>query len=208
MKLPDFAGSFGIRKKKGAQTDAFWQQAGRHEGLLYRAAFQYTGNRFDAEDLVQETYLAAFRNRYQLRDPRKIKSWLFVILRNKFLKWAGRRHPGSEQEYDEQTDDDFIDRLEIFAARDDALRTLERKATAENVHQRLKALPESYRTVLILFYLKEFSYQEIADMLEIPIGTVMSRLARGKQRLKKAFMQDAARADSRSKKVIPLARKG
>ena len=208
MKLPDFAGSFGIRIKKGSQTDDFWQQAGRHEGLLYRAAFQYTGNRFDAEDLVQETYLAAFRNRHQLRDPRKIKSWLFVILRNNFLKWAGRRHRGSEQEYDERTDDDFIDRLEIFAARDDALRTLERKATAESVHQRLKALTEPYRTVLILYYLKEFSYQEIADMLEIPIGTVMSRLARGKQRLKKAFMQDAARADSRSKKVIPLARKG
>ncbi len=208
MKLPDFAGSFGVRKKKGPQADAFWQQAGRHEGLLYRAAFQYTGNRFDAEDLVQETYLAAFRNRQQLRDQGKIKSWLFVILRNLFLKRAGRRQAGSDQEYDDRIEYDFVDSLVIFAAREDAQRTLERKATAEHVHQRLKTLSEPYQTVLILFYLQEFSYQEIADMLEIPIGTVMSRLARGKQRLKTAFIQDAARAESRSRKVIPLSRKG
>lgn len=207
MKLPDFTAPFTYRKGRKRREEDFWQHAGGHERLLYKAAFQYTGNRFDAEDLVQETFLAAFRNRHQLKNHRKIKSWLFVILRNNFLKRAGRQRAGPDREYDDRIEYDYIDALEIFAAREDAHQTLERKATAENVHQRLNALPEPYQSVLILYYLKEFSYQEIADMLEIPLGTVMSRLSRGKQRLKTALIRNAPRARA-SKNVIPLVRKG
>ncbi len=207
MELPGFPGSLATWKKNRLSSEEFWQEAGPYEGLLYSAAFQYTGNRFDAEDLVQETFLAAFRNRHQLRDHRKIKRWLFVILRNHFLKGAGRRNARPEQEYDDQAEYDYVDSLAMVAARDDALKTLERKVTADNLHRQLNLLPEPYRSVLIFYYLKEFTYQEIADMLEIPLGTVMSRLARGKQRLKAAFIRKAAQTAARDK-VIPLSRKG
>ena len=207
MRRPGFAGTNTARKRQAINADDFWQQAGRYEGLLYSAAFQYTGSRFDAEDLVQETFLAAFRNRHQLRDHSKLKSWLVVILRNIFLKRAGRRDTHPEQTYDDRHDYDYVDSLTMVAAREDALQVLVRKATAENLHQQLNRLPEPYRSVLILYYLKEFSYQEIADMLEIPLGTVMSRLARGKQRLKSAFIRKAAQTTARHK-VIPLTRKG
>ncbi len=207
MRWPGFAGSNAARKKHALKEDDFWQQAGRYEGLLYSAAFHYTGSRFDAEDLVQETFLGAFRNRHQLREPRKIKRWLFVILRNNFLKRAGHRQARPELEYDDQVEYDYIDSLAMVAARDDALQTLERKVTADNVHQQLRQLPEPYRSVVILYYLKEFTYQEIAAILEIPLGTVMSRLARGKKRLKTAFIRKAALAAAHEK-VIPLTRKG
>jgi RNA polymerase sigma-70 factor (ECF subfamily) len=187
------------------ETDDFWQRAGQLEGLLHRAAFQYTGNRFDAEDLVQETLLAAFSRLHQLRDPRKLKRWLFVILRNRFLKRVRRTAPAREQSYDDGLE--YLDALGRLAAHEDAHQVLERKTTAENVHRWLHALPEPYQSVLILYYLKEFSYQEIADMLEIPLGTVMSRLSRGKRRLKTAIMKNALRDRARGK-LIPLARKG
>ncbi|MBL0715066.1 MAG: sigma-70 family RNA polymerase sigma factor [Desulfosarcina sp.] len=205
MTLPGFFGSLATAKKKVQRQEDFWQFAERYERLLYKAAFQYTGNRFDAEDLVQETFLAAHRNIHQLKDRRKIKPWLFVILRNNYLKGLRRGRSGPEQEYDDRID--YIDALQVLAAREDALHTLERKATAENVHQWLSKLPETYQSVLILYYLKEFSYQEIADILEIPPGTVMSRLSRGKQRLKTAIMKDTFQARFH-KKVIPMARKG
>ena len=207
MELPGFPGSLATWKKNRLSSEEFWQEAGPYEGLLYSAAFQYTGNRFDAEDLVQETFLAAFRHRHKLRDRGKIKGWLVVILRNTFLKRAGRRDMHPEQTYDDQRDYDYADSLAMVADRADVLQALERKATAENLHQQLNRLPEPYRSVMILYYLKEFSYQEIADMLEIPLGTVMSRLARAKQRLKTAFIRKAAQSTARHK-VIPLTRKG
>ena len=206
MKLSGIAAKILPRSGTLSQED-FWQDAGRYQRILYRAAFQYTGNRFDAEDLVQETFLAALRSRQQLRERHKLKPWLFVILRNNFLKRVRRRRGGPDQEYDDGIDYDYIDHLENFTARENALQTLERKTTAVEVHQRLKILPERYRSVLILYYLKEFSYQEIADILEIPLGTVMSRLARGKQRLKTAMIKHTDRGRD-FKKVIPLTRKG
>ncbi len=206
MKLSDFAAGLLPRQKTSSPED-FWQDAARCERMLYKAAFQYTGSHFDAEDLVQETFLAAFRSRHQLKDRRKFKRWLFVILRNHFLKRVGRRRGGPEQEYDDRIDYDYIDHLETFAARENALQALERKATATEVHQQLKRLPERYRSVLILYYLQEFSYQEIADMLAIPLGTVMSRLSRGKQRLKTAMIRHTDHA-AVVRKIIPLSPKG
>ncbi len=105
MKLSDFAAGLLPRQKTSSPED-FWQDAARCERMLYKAAFQYTGSHFDAEDLVQETFLAAFRRRYQLKDRRKFKRWLFVILRNHFLKRVGRRRGGPEQEYDDRIDYD------------------------------------------------------------------------------------------------------
>lgn len=157
------------------------------------------------DEHVCQTAVGAY-HRHQLKDRFKLKPWLFVILRNHFLKRAGRRRGGPDQEYDDRIDYDYIDHLETFAARENALQALERKATADEVHQHLKLLPERYRSVLILYFLQEFSYQEIADMLEIPLGTVMSRLSRGKQRLKTAMMRQADRAEV-IRKVIPLKRK-
>ncbi len=206
MKLSNFAARI-LPRPKALSPEDFWQDAARYERMLYRAAFQYTGSHFDAEDLVQETFLAAFRSRHQLKDRFKLKPWLFVILRNHFLKRVGRRRGGPDQEYDDRLDYDYIDHLETFAVRETALQALERKATADEVHQQLKELPERYRSVLILYYLQEFSYQEIADMLEIPLGTVMSRLSRGKQRLKTAMIRHTDQSTV-ARKIIPLNRQG
>jgi RNA polymerase sigma-70 factor (ECF subfamily) len=159
--------------------------------MLYRAAFQYSGNRFDAEDFVQETFLAAYKHRYQLKDRRHIKSWLFVILRNHFRKRFQRRKTEAEKAYDDAID--YADALSAFSNCEDVHHALERRSTADNVQRCLQTLPEHYQTALILYYLEEFSYQEIADILNIPLGTVMSRLSRGKGRLKSALLRETFR---------------
>ena len=140
---------------------------------LYRFAFALTHNETEAADLTQETFLILTKQQYQVRDPSKIKSWLFTTLRREFLR--GRRtqtsHPEVELKPEHQ---------EELVVDSTALRSIDASAILEALTQ----VDESYRSVLELFYLGELSYKEIASSLEIPIGTVMSRLSRGKEQLR------------------------
>jgi RNA polymerase sigma-70 factor (ECF subfamily) len=138
----------------------------RYYALLYRYACRLTGSEADAEDLTQQTFLTAQAKWNQLRDEEKAKSWLFTIARNAYLKElrgptclpsdALDELPGPGQE----TDDSEFDQEQL-----------------QNV---LNDLPEEFRSPVVLFYFEEFSYKEIAELMEVPVGTIMSRLARAK----------------------------
>lgn len=139
---------------------------------VYRYAFRLTGSAADAEDLVQETFLMAYAHRDQLRDEAKAQAWLFGILRGCVGKYFRRRRPtlagNLELDLDrlpEAPPDEPIDQQQLQAA--------------------LLELTEDFRTVLLMFYFEELSYQEIATALNLPIGTVMSRLARAKTHLRR-----------------------
>jgi RNA polymerase sigma-70 factor (ECF subfamily) len=139
--------------------------------LLYRYAYRLTGNANDAEDLTQQTFLRAQQKLHQLHEAAAAKWWLCSIMRNSFL--TSRRHTGMMQSLEgfEQTlcldepPDELVDPDELQRA--------------------LLELPEDFRSPLILFYFEEFSYQEIADQMGLPMGTVMSRLSRAKSFLRK-----------------------
>ena len=143
----------------------------QHYIVLYKYAFRLSGSAADAEDLTQQTFLNAQLRMEQLRQPDHVRSWLFTILRNQFLK-SVRRKPAlpltievPSSATDEPLGNDFeIDSEQLQAALDD--------------------LPEDFRIPIILYYFNEFSYRQIAEQLEIPIGTVMSRLSRGKRWLR------------------------
>jgi RNA polymerase sigma-70 factor (ECF subfamily) len=141
-----------------------------HSELLYRYAFRLCGSAADAEDLTQQAFLAAHNHMDQLRDPERAKAWLCTILRNVYLKQF---------------------RTSIRSARlDDVAEPAEElpidsPIDEEQLQVALFELPEEYRSPVVLFYFEEFSYKEIAEQLGVPIGTVMSRLARGKALLKK-----------------------
>ncbi|MGQ0635164.1 MAG: RNA polymerase sigma factor [Planctomycetaceae bacterium] len=139
---------------------------GRHYALLYRYAYRLTGSEPDAEDLTQQTFLAAQARWEQLRDESRAKPWLFAILRNAYLK--GLREPLwlSAADLDE-----------IAGAAPDAL---EGEIDNEQLQNLLNDLPEEFRSPLVLFYFEEFSYREIAEHMQVPVGTVMSRLSRAK----------------------------
>jgi RNA polymerase sigma-70 factor (ECF subfamily) len=172
--------------KKGT-AEKFWELAGTHSKFLYNMALRYTANTYDAEDLLQETFYIAFKKFEQLRDQNKLKSWLFSILRNTYLR--NRRQNGriDKREFDEAID--YINVLEEAAERVDIEKAYEQKTESENIQHLLDQLPEKQKSPLLLYYMSGMSYQEISEALDIPIGTVMSRLARGKQMVKKKLLQ-------------------
>ncbi len=146
---------------------------------LYRYAYRLTGSVGDAEDLTQEAFCKAQLKQDQLRDVARAKAWLFAILRNAFLQRA--RSERQRCWVSLETVGDVAEPLpEPLPPVEPAL-----------LQQALNELSEVYRTPLIFFYLNEFSYREIAEQLELPIGTVMSRLARAKAFLRSRLLGEA-----------------
>ena len=174
---------FGLRPK---QREQFKKLAYPHTRFLYNVALKYMGNQYDAEDLVQETMYAAFRNFAQLRDHGKCRSWLFAILRSNFLKekrQAIKRPLLSKKET-------YLEVLE-GVAKQNTSRDYEAKLESLSLRALLDRLPEKYKTVLVLYFLEDLSYQAIAELIDVPIGTVMSRLSRAKQQMKKEMLREA-----------------
>ena len=142
---------------------------------VYRFALALAESETEAADLTQETFLILCRQHEQVREPDKIKSWLFTTLRRTFLRMRRRRQSRAEMEFKPQHEPPTADAAGA------------RSADARAILSALSELDEGYRTVLELFYLAELSYKEISAALEIPVGTVMSRLSRGKERLREAL---------------------
>jgi RNA polymerase sigma-70 factor, ECF subfamily len=148
-----------------------------HYAALYRYGYRLTGSAADAEDLTQETFCQAQLKLAQLRDPARAKAWLFSILRNAYL----HRVRACKQEHAISLDwvGDLPDRLP------DPLPDVE----PERLQRALGELPEVFRTPLILYYFEDFSYRDIAEQMDLPMGTVMSRLARAKAHLRARLLQ-------------------
>jgi len=143
-----------------------------HYASLYRFAYRLCGSAAEAEDLTQETFCQAQAKLLQLRDRARAKAWLFTILRNAYLhKLRSRRR---EQAVSLESVPDVPERLP------DPLPEVD----AEELQRALAELPEDFRTPLLLFYFEDFSYREIAEQMQAPLGTVMSRLARAKAYLR------------------------
>jgi RNA polymerase sigma-70 factor (ECF subfamily) len=147
-----------------------------HYQSLYRFAYRLTGNAAEAEDLTQETYCKAQANLLQLRDVERAKAWLFKILRNVYLQKArlSKRQPCLS-----------LEEIGELPERSTKSRDIE----PEQLQKALDELPEGFRAPLVLYYFEEFSYRDIAEQMDIPIGTVMSRLARAKGHLRAQFLQ-------------------
>jgi RNA polymerase sigma-70 factor (ECF subfamily) len=153
----------------------------RYYADVYRFALSLVKGSSDASDLTQETFLKFAKKRGQIRDVSKVKSWLMTTVFREFN--AGRRHA---VRFPEETLDDL--EFELPSLDDRVTETIDGRTVIEL----LVALDEAFRAPLALFYLEDFSYQEIAEILEVPIGTVMSRLSRGKAQLK-ALLADGPR---------------
>ena len=201
MQFPMITDHVPFMGRKKHQRDAFWNLAQNQSRFLYNVAFKYVGNRYDAEDLVQETLYTAYNKFHQLRDSRKFKSWMFTILRNHFLKRQRQQAPVQADEFENGID--YLSQLESVSLQQDVASVYERKIEAETIQLILDKLPEKYKAVLILCYMEDNSYQEIAEMLEVPIGTVMSRLSRAKQMMKKSLLRSTIN-EPQAKKVVRL----
>ena len=165
-------------------------------GSLYSAALRMTRNPSDAEDLVQETYLKAYRGYGGFEEGTNLKAWLYRILTNTYInQYRAKQRRPSETELDEVEDLYLYRRLGgIEAAR--ASRSAEDELmdlfTEAEIKQAVEDLPENFRLAVLLADVEGFSYKEIAEILDIPIGTVMSRLHRGRKGLEKRLYDYAA----------------
>jgi len=186
-------------KKTSDQADrdareAFHLEAMVHFNALYEAARYMTRGDDEAQDLVQETLLKAFRfwDRYQ--QGTNCKAWLFRILTNTFINSTRKRRPltGIIEDLD-SADRSF----ETYGA-SSFYRSPEHLAAARmvpaRVHRAIEELPEAFRVPVVLADLQDFSYKEIAEILDCPVGTVMSRLYRGRQRLQEQLFDHAVEA--------------
>jgi RNA polymerase sigma-70 factor (ECF subfamily) len=172
-------------------NEAFAQLVDAHYAALYRFALSLARNQADAGDLVQQTFYVWATKGHALRDLAKAKSWLFTTLYREFLRVRRRDNrstsiedlPPGEQDLPAESVDQVA------------------KLDAATVMVALQAVDEVFRAPLTLFYLEDLSYREIAEALEVPIGTVMSRLSRGKTQLRMALSKGDGAVAS---KVVPF----
>jgi RNA polymerase sigma-70 factor (ECF subfamily) len=147
-----------------------------HIDSLYNAALYMARNKQDAEDLIQETALKAYRNFNKFRLGTNFKAWIITILRNTYIN-EYRKRIKEPQKIEFEKVEDFISLPEISGAHEEIF--------SEAIKSAIDKLPEELCTTIILFYVEGFSYKEIAKIIDVPIGTVMSRLYNAKQILKK-----------------------
>ena len=150
---------------------------------VYRYAFRLCGSEADAEDLTQQTFLVAQDKLHQVREASKVDRWLFAVLRSCFLKSRRRPRPIAVANLELDVDD-------VPEHRITEQQLVDQRLDGDELQAALGELPDEFRIVVLMFYFEDLSYQEIATRLELPIGTVMSRLSRAKGRLRHRLFAD------------------
>jgi len=178
----------------GARED-FTTDAMQYAPQLFATALRMTRNRADAEDLVQETFLKGWRAFDSYQQGTNLRAWLFRIMTNTFInKYNSQQRRPQETELDEVEELYLFRRMGAFdqskmthSAEDQMLELF----TDDEVKNAIEELPETFRIPVLLSDVEGFSYKEIAEMLEVPIGTVMSRLHRGRKAMQKMLYEYA-----------------
>jgi len=177
--------------QKPSETTAwdFDSQTMPYVDSLYNTAYRMTGNSQDAEDLVQETYARAFRSWRSFQPGTNLRAWLLRILTNLNIDRGRRRQRAPQTQALEANDYFLYDRLaENGDGVSDEERVVER-LSQDDIVSALSAVPHDFRDVIVLVDIGDFSYQDAAHILDIPIGTVMSRLHRGRRILKRELAE-------------------
>jgi RNA polymerase sigma-70 factor (ECF subfamily) len=156
---------------------------------LYGAALRMTRNPSDAEDLLQETTLRAYRGFSTFQEGTNLKAWLYRILTNSFINtYRKRQRQPQVVEGPDDIDEWFLfDRLGSRSVERSAEEDVLERIPDTDVKSALESIPENFRMAVLLADVEGFSYKEIADIMDVPIGTVMSRLHRGRKALEKAL---------------------
>jgi len=182
----DAASTDGVIPASAAEIE---EEALKQVDALYRTALRMTRNPQDAEDLVQETYFRAFRSAHQFQRGTNLRAWLFKILTNSFINQYRKRARKPLSNSLEDVEDFYLYSHLVDSglqpdSPDPEATVIDQFAEAE-VIQSLERLPIEFRQVVLLADVEGFSYKEIAEIVGIPVGTVMSRLHRGRRRLQK-----------------------
>ena len=182
------------RRQARREKELFNRELLTHLDALYSSALRLTRDKNDAEDLVQETFERAFRSAHTFEWGTNLKAWLFRIETNAFIN--NYRRKGHERRYLERAAteslyDELLDR-EANAYASDPEAHFFTRFFKEDLERALDALPDDFKIAVVLSDIEGFSYKEMAEMIGCPIGTVMSRLHRGRRLLQQALVEHAA----------------
>ena len=205
-------GLFGQDRTKAKARREFENEAMPHLDSLYGYAMHLSRNPADAEDLVQETYIKALKNHHRYEPGTNCRAWMFRIMTNTFfnIQRAKKRRPMVEA--------DALPDIELQVAEQHQstgiYRPLEEQildgVISSHMQEALDSLPEDFRTVLLLADLEDFSYKEIAEVMDCPVGTVMSRLYRARRQMQRKLLDHAVnegivdRPELNEQGVIPI----
>ena len=177
--------------------EQFTADAMQYAPQLFSTALRMTRNRSDAEDLVQETYIKGWRSFHTFQEGTNLRAWLFRIMTNTFINNYRAKQRRPEEEGLEEVEDLYLyrrlntfDQSRMSASAEDQMMDL---FPDEDIREALEELPEVFRMPVLLADVEGFSYKEIADILDVPIGTVMSRLSRGRKAMHKSLYEYAVR---------------
>jgi RNA polymerase sigma-70 factor (ECF subfamily) len=168
-----------VNAARAGSSDAFGELVDRYRAPVVRLAYRLTRDPDEAKDIAQDAFLRAYRRLGDFHPDRPFSRWLFVIARNASLDALRRRRRASNLSVEEP--------LPEPSPEDEAMR----RSDADSVHRALGGLPDKYRIVLELYYIDELRYREIADVLDIPIGTVKTYISRAKRRLRDEIASNA-----------------
>mgnify|MGYP003291188251 FL=1 len=170
-----------ISRARGGDRDAFGELVEKYRDNVYRLAYRMCGNAYDADEAAQEAFVAAWRALPNFRGDAKFSTWLYRLTTNAAIDVMRR-----EKRHQTVGDGEMVD---LADDADSPQETVERTEQQEAVQKALAALSEEYREVLLLRYMEDLDYAEIAEVLQLPSGTVKSRINRAKAALKTALLK-------------------
>ncbi|ALX49341.1 RNA polymerase sigma factor SigW [Lentibacillus amyloliquefaciens] len=174
-----------VKQVKRGDQSAFEEIVSFYQHKIFQHCYRMLGNRYEAEDIGQETFIRAYVNIHSFDDKRKFSTWLYRIATNLTIDRIRKRKP----DYYLDAEIKGTDGLNMYSqmAADDRLpeEEVQGMELKDYITQEIYGLPPKYRSVIILRYLEEFSLQEISDVLDLPLGTVKTRIHRGREALRK-----------------------
>jgi len=184
-----------VRLTGRGNTEAYGELVSRYQGHVYGLAYSLAGNWDDAQDIAQETFIRAYVNLDQLREPARFAPWLRRVTFGVTMNWLKAHQPDRFRALEGRVD---LDTLEVPDFAPGPPEVMEKRELAEAVHKAIATLPAHYRLPLTMFHLDGLSYQKVADFLDIPLGTAKSLIHRARAKLREALAAYTA------EEVIPM----